>query len=180
MDSIFDSRIMLVDDHDLVRESLRNLFMDKGFTDVDTDSGRNVQNVLKSRKYDLVVQDLQRPNLDGADLYCWMKSHKELANIPIVLLTMSNPLFIDERGFTLIDRHKFELTHAASFMETCPLVPPVGKSKDPVIYIEGYVNKSDSSEQLFATVSRALKFWKCCKDVGWEKERRNKYLWPNV
>jgi CheY-like chemotaxis protein len=172
MDDIHDSRILLVNDHTGVCEWQKKLLSDAGFSNIDIDSGYKAQKILKKGRHDLLIQDLQRPELSGYYLYKWMKEKKKLANIPIIIATVSESLWVDKTGFTSIGKQKFELTYEMSFQDCAP----------SSMFIEGYIclgSVEDETASLISQADRILRFWTGV-DRKKEYERRNRYLWPVV
>ena len=176
MNSIHDNKILVVNDHSMVTSGVQTIFNAAGYHDVEIDDGQNAKKMLMQNHYDLLIQDLDRPEPNGVELYRWMKSDSRAANIPIILVTVAVPLFISDIRFTVIGKRKFELTVEAVF--GC-----FGR-----LYIEGYsglgfsINNMPGSEpeRVEEQAARIFRFWMNCRDPEREHERRNRYLWPAV
>lgn len=88
------SRILIVDDSEAIRSHLSEIFSVMGFEVVAAGSGNEALDQFFSDSFDLVVTDLEMPNMDG-----WaLASHiKELSpDTPIVLITGSEKSAIME------------------------------------------------------------------------------------
>jgi two-component system nitrogen regulation response regulator NtrX len=60
--------IMIVDDEDKVRESVREVLADEGYRVVDTADGTRVLELIEQEKPGLVLLDIWMPQVDGIDL----------------------------------------------------------------------------------------------------------------
>ncbi len=184
MNEIFESRILCLDDSSVIRTGVQNILLAQGYKNVDSDSGQNAKELLKENKYDLLIQDLQRPKPNGFELYFWMKNNPDLANIPIILCTLSDPIYFDERRFTFLNGKKFELTFEVRISGGFPHEYSLKRygNEIPPLYIEGFFSKAwyPHSDEITEIVPKILSYFKGCRDLVKEHERRNKYLWPNV
>ena len=183
MENIYDNRILCVNDHDLLCQGLQQFLNNLGYQNVDTDSGKQVKKKLKTNPYNLLIQDLQRPRPNGFELYYWMKKNKELANIPIILATVSRPVYMDKRKYTVIGNHKFDLTFEIVFNYT---EEEFGKrqkyiGKMPRLFVEGYIHLyTASNEDVRDMIARIFKHQIHLKDQEKEFASRNEILWPKV
>ncbi len=85
-------RILVVDDHVLIRSLVRKELESMGYEiDVSTD-GVLALSRLKMKHYDLVITDLNMPNLCGLDLVKAIRnSDSEYKDIPILCMTGEDP-----------------------------------------------------------------------------------------
>ena len=80
--------ILLVDDHTLVRESLRNLLMAHGFQNVDMAvNGFDALEKTRQQRPDLILMDIDMPVCDGLTATRLIKA--EMPDVKIVMLTVS-------------------------------------------------------------------------------------------
>ena len=83
-------KILVVDDSSLMRGfakgSLKNLKLNNV-----TEAGDGVEALaeLKKGKYDLILSDLQMPNMDGLELLKAVRSDIGLKNIPFIIMTLA-------------------------------------------------------------------------------------------
>ncbi len=81
-------RVMLVEDHTLVREGLRNLLLLEDDIDIVAESGdarEALENIQKAVP-DIVLMDIALPGMDGIEVTAKIK--KEFPDVCIIMLTM--------------------------------------------------------------------------------------------
>jgi DNA-binding NarL/FixJ family response regulator len=86
------ARLLIVDDHELFRTGLRKLLEEEGFRVMDVSGGRRALEVLGSFGPDVVVMDMQMPDMSGIEA-----TRRVLAARPdtaVLMLTVS----ADEEG----------------------------------------------------------------------------------
>jgi len=72
---------------DLVREALKLA----GYKVVGATSGRQGLTMMRERKPDLLLLDLMMPDINGWDVYREVKTDKQLADIPVVVVSAKVP-----------------------------------------------------------------------------------------
>ena len=77
-------KILVVDDSMATRTLEKTLLEAAGFAVVTASDGYQAIQVLSAGKYDLVISDIQMPNMDGLELTRTMKSRAELMHLPII------------------------------------------------------------------------------------------------
>jgi UDP-3-O-[3-hydroxymyristoyl] N-acetylglucosamine deacetylase len=76
--------ILVVDDEDGVRESVREVLTDEGYRVVDTADGTRVLKIIKEEKPELVLLDIWMPQVDGIGLLKEIKSQEPEINVVMV------------------------------------------------------------------------------------------------
>ena len=76
--------ILVVDDEDGVRESVREVLSDEGYRVVDTADGGRVLDLIKQEKPGLVLLDIWMPDVDGIGLLKEIKSQEPDLNVVMV------------------------------------------------------------------------------------------------
>jgi DNA-binding NtrC family response regulator len=78
-------KILLVDDEDRFRTTMRKMLSGHGLDVTDVDNGQAALNALTAQSYDVVVLDLRMPGLDGVQTLKAMKAlHPDLE---VIILT---------------------------------------------------------------------------------------------
>jgi two-component system, chemotaxis family, sensor kinase CheA len=93
------SQVLLVEDSDIVRESLRRLLVDAGYLVTVAVDGQHGLELAKSRQFDLVSTDVMMPRMDGYELTRALRAMPEYADIPIVMVTSRGERIDRVRGF---------------------------------------------------------------------------------
>ena len=76
--------ILIVDDEDKVRESVREVLGDEGYRVVDTADGTRVLELIAEEKPGLVLLDIWMPQIDGIDLLKQIKSREPAINVVMI------------------------------------------------------------------------------------------------
>jgi DNA-binding NarL/FixJ family response regulator len=81
-------RVLLADDHALVRAGIRSLLQNIGEVEVvaEADDGREALKLIASLQPDIVLMDIAMPNLNG--LEAAMRVTKEFPNVRVIILSM--------------------------------------------------------------------------------------------
>jgi two-component system cell cycle response regulator DivK len=80
-------RILVVEDHEDNRRILRDLFSSAGLEMIEAVTGEEGISMAKSHRPDLILMDIQLPELDGYEATRRIKSDPELRSIPIIAVT---------------------------------------------------------------------------------------------
>lgn len=91
-------QIMIVDDSATVRQVLRITLEDGGYEVMEAIDGQDALDQLTKSRFDLVVTDLQMPNLDGLSLIRAVRKDTCNRLTPIVVLTTESKTEIKEEG----------------------------------------------------------------------------------
>src|SRR5205814_1019135 len=86
-------RILLVDDSRLVRTLIKVNLMGNGMEFIEPSDGEQALQLLTGEGFDLIISDLEMPNLNGIELVKKVRAHarRALRSIPIILLSGSQP-----------------------------------------------------------------------------------------
>ena len=86
-----DAVIMLVDDEPTTLDVVQILLEDAGYSQfVTTSDSTSAMELLEQSRPDLVLLDLNMPNVDGFDILATIRMDRSLARIPVVILTSSD------------------------------------------------------------------------------------------
>jgi two-component system chemotaxis response regulator CheY len=82
-----NKRIMTVDDFAGIRHMVSATLQEAGYEVVEAKDGRDALSKLESTQVDMVITDLNMPNLDGIGLVEDMRANMAYKFIPIIMLT---------------------------------------------------------------------------------------------
>ncbi len=69
------SRILVVDDEESIREFLEIMLKKEGYEVTTAEDGAKAQELLKKRSFDMIISDLQMPNVTGVELLKFVKEN---------------------------------------------------------------------------------------------------------
>ena len=84
------ARIVLVDDDPIMRELAKERLLDAGHSVKTAVDGLEAMERLKAEPADLVISDLDMPNMTGFELTRWLRGSAEFADIPVIVITASD------------------------------------------------------------------------------------------
>lgn len=79
--------ILIVEDNDLNLKLFRDLLGANGYNTVETKEGYEAINITKSLHPDLILMDIQLPEISGLEVTKRIKADKEISHIPIIAVT---------------------------------------------------------------------------------------------
>ena len=80
-------RILIVEDNDLNLKLFRDLLTAHGYETIETKEGLEAINLTRSELPDLILMDIQLPEISGLDVTRRLKAEEILCNIPIIAVT---------------------------------------------------------------------------------------------
>ena len=86
-DSIKGAKILLAEDNKINQMVATELLKIKGFETTVADNGCIVLELLQKHKFDLILMDMQMPEMDGFETTRMIRSDLRFANIPILAMT---------------------------------------------------------------------------------------------
>lgn len=79
--------ILIVEDNELNKKLFRDLLEANGYRTVHTADGMEVMDLARQHKPDLILMDIQLPEVSGLEVTGWLKNDPALKTIPVVALT---------------------------------------------------------------------------------------------
>jgi two-component system chemotaxis sensor kinase CheA len=90
--------ILVAEDSITSRSLLKNILESAGYAVTTAVDGMDALTTLKSAAFDLVVSDVEMPRMDGFDLTTRIRADRQLAALPVVLVTALESREHRERG----------------------------------------------------------------------------------
>jgi two-component system, chemotaxis family, chemotaxis protein CheY len=85
-----ESEVLVVDDSAAIRKILQRVLRQTGMainTIHEAGDGQEALDLLRSRRVDLVLTDINMPRMDGLELLAAIKRSSEWAAVPVVMIT---------------------------------------------------------------------------------------------
>jgi hypothetical protein len=82
-----ERRILLVDDDEIMRESLRRALEQEHWTVAEAANGRVALERLAELRPDVIMLDLMMPEMDGFEFLAAMRKHVDWQDIPVLVVT---------------------------------------------------------------------------------------------
>jgi two-component system cell cycle response regulator DivK len=80
-------KVLIVEDNELNMKLFEDLLGAHGYDTIKTRDGGQVLDMARSQKPDLIIMDIQLPEVSGLEVTQWLKSDNELKAIPVIAVT---------------------------------------------------------------------------------------------
>ena len=166
------TRLLIIDDHAVVREGLVQAFSDKGFTSIETaGTSKEARAKIAALNPEAIIVDLNLPDGSGLEIVQWVR--KLSADVAIIILSLNDPaqfvkiarssganayLSKSQTMQEIVSSVTFALSNPGSFTSTLRANQPFDFDLTPreieVLYLlaEGASNL-DISSKLFISIS---------------------------
>ena len=84
---VMPKKVLIVEDNELNMKLFTDLLDAHGFDVIQTREGLKAIALARKHKPDLILMDIQLPEVSGLEVTKWIKDDKTLADIPIVAVT---------------------------------------------------------------------------------------------
>lgn len=111
-------KVLVIEDHPDSREMLETVLKDNGYTVIAAEDGLSGLNIAKAVRPDVIITNINMPNLDGMEMIKQVRQIPELQQVPIVVLSAvrtDDPEALIKVGATAVASKPIELTR---FLET--------------------------------------------------------------
>ena len=79
--------VLIVEDNELNMKLFHDLLEAHGYATVQTRNGVEVMNLAREHRPDLILMDIQLPEVSGLEVTRWLKDDEELRSIPVIAIT---------------------------------------------------------------------------------------------
>jgi two-component system cell cycle response regulator DivK len=79
--------VMIVEDNELNMKLFNDLLESRGYTVIQTRNGMEALDLARAHMPDLILMDIQLPEVSGLVVTKWLKDDEQLAHIPVVAVT---------------------------------------------------------------------------------------------
>jgi two-component system, cell cycle response regulator DivK len=81
------NKVLIVEDNELNMKLFDDLLSAHGYQTFKTRDGANVLELARRHKPDLIIMDIQLPEVSGLEVTQWLKAEEDLKHIPVVAVT---------------------------------------------------------------------------------------------
>ena len=86
-DSLERKTVLVVEDNELNMKLFHDLLEVQGYNIVQTNDGRDALELARQHRPDLILMDIQLPEISGLDITRSIKADDELSTIPVIAVT---------------------------------------------------------------------------------------------
>lgn len=79
--------VLIVEDNELNMKLFHDLLEAHGIDTLETRNGNEVLDIAREKKPDLILMDIQLPEISGLDVTKMLKEDEELKSIPVIAVT---------------------------------------------------------------------------------------------
>jgi two-component system cell cycle response regulator DivK len=79
--------VLIVEDNELNMKLFHDLLDAHGYKTLQTRNGTDALRVAREHKPDLILMDIQLPEISGLEVTRWLKDDEELRDIPVIAVT---------------------------------------------------------------------------------------------
>lgn len=80
-------KVLIVEDNELNMKLFEDLLGAHGYDTVKTRDGGQVLDIARAQKPDLIIMDIQLPEVSGLEVTQWLKADNDLRAIPVIAVT---------------------------------------------------------------------------------------------
>jgi two-component system cell cycle response regulator DivK len=79
--------VLIVEDNELNMKLFHDLLESKGYNIIQTREGLDALRLARKHRPDLILMDIQLPEVSGLEVTKWIKEDDELKSIPVIAVT---------------------------------------------------------------------------------------------
>ena len=79
--------VMIIEDNVLNMKLFNDLLQVSGYNTIQRTHGRDALKLVREHRPDLVLIDIQLPEVSGLDIIKWLKEEEDLQDIPLIAVT---------------------------------------------------------------------------------------------
>ncbi len=80
-------RVLIVEDNELNMKLFHDLLDAQGYETLQTREGLSALTIAREHRPDLILMDIQLPEISGLEVTKWLKEDDELKHIPVIAVT---------------------------------------------------------------------------------------------
>ncbi len=79
--------VLIVEDNELNMKLFNDLLYAQGYRTLQTQDGMNALEIARREMPDLILMDIQLPEVSGLEVTKWLKEEDDLCHIPVIAVT---------------------------------------------------------------------------------------------
>ncbi|CAA7615858.1 Polar-differentiation response regulator DivK [Candidatus Terasakiella magnetica] len=87
MEKDMTKTVLIVEDNDLNMKLFNDLLQANGYITLQTKDGREVMGIARQHHPDLILMDIQLPEISGLEITKMLKDDSDLKHIPVIAIT---------------------------------------------------------------------------------------------
>ena len=80
-------KVLIVEDNELNMKLFHDLLEAQGYETLETREGLSALSMARIHRPDLILMDIQLPEISGLEVTKWLKDDESLAHIPVIAVT---------------------------------------------------------------------------------------------
>ena len=80
-------KVLIVEDNELNMKLFHDLLDAHGYETLQTREGLKALEIAREQRPDLILMDIQLPEVSGLEVTKWLKADEDLASIPVIAVT---------------------------------------------------------------------------------------------
>ncbi len=84
---MMSKKVLIVEDNELNMKLFHDLLDSQGYETLQTREGLQALALARQHKPDLILMDIQLPEISGLEVTTWLKDAEELSHLPVVAVT---------------------------------------------------------------------------------------------
>ena len=80
-------KVLIVEDNELNMKLFHDLLDSQGYETLQTREGLQALAIARQHRPDLILMDIQLPEISGLEVTKWLKDDEELSHIPVIAVT---------------------------------------------------------------------------------------------
>ncbi len=93
-------KILLAEDDDINRELIYEILTEEGYDVVAVCDGQEMISKALESKPDLIITDIQMPNISGDTTIAMISEYEQLASVPVIVMTGLSKIEYDRLGLS--------------------------------------------------------------------------------
>lgn len=91
-------KVLIVDDFESTRAFIRYILVDAGFQATVVSTGNKALDEIDDQMFDLIITDINLPDMDGFDFISEVQANERFRNTPIMVVSMDITKKSQQRG----------------------------------------------------------------------------------